>query len=493
MSACTYLTCKQKSSSYVGSCRATDSARHENETQHPRYQHSLPAVALGRHVHQATPPPAASLQTQAALHAKKRPRTQDQLLPEAATRTNPNAVGLTPRRIMSGSHTGNEHGLTGDHQPLKEPASAAASAFAARLGRRSGSTNSARNSPTAAAAAGRKAGSALPGAGAKVPSWRAGRLQQPQGPAFIRIREPQPAGKANAGSASSAAGQVPQSASLPQSRLQTARTWAPSPSVITQAGDQKPATDVNANQSGPVTPRELETAATDIKAAPTVTAAGLHGTPHTAAVSGAVAATTPTVQAAETEHATQPQPTSTPTVTPASKQLAHPGLLFPAPQSVSHHTDADPILAAGKAAVRCHPVSVADTLADPSVSASNPNIAAPYPGSAVPNPSPAAQSLQHAPAQLPSSETRTAPINGPSSTRIAAAPVGISETGHASSVGGSSLGSTQQETQVSEAPLLLHSLGRRKKKKQRLSKTPEGSGSKAWQELLHLNEGIVVA
>ena len=316
--------------------------------------------------------------------------------------------------------------------PLPKQPVTAAFRPAAILGPSNSIGNAAVSAGTEPAATLSRAASAVPSKGTQMPSWKAGLKRQPQGPAFIRIGDPSPVRQSSA---------VPHAATHPlaspsQARLQT---------VHTHTSQEVPASNANANAS--------------------------QNAPRTASViRQAAAAPLPAEHAAKHEHArhTLTPPVTAPNLS-TSKDLLASGRGTSATSGSSEHQK---------------PVVSPATQITPAVAACNRHM---------PDATDLASSIT---VHAATDEThRAAPVSGigtgTGEGSIAAASTSTPGFDVDPGVVEPRSEALQQSGKPVEAPLLLQSLGRRKKKKPRLSKTPETQGIKAWQELLQGDEGML--
>ena len=448
---CTDSAARHRSGMFTSFCplyRAAGSAQSESPQQQPRYQHSLPAVTLGRQPPQASvlrqPPPLSQMQT--ALQSRKRYRAAFESSPDAGT-----SLPGAQTKLESVGGLGNKP--TVKTLRPKQPVTAA-SRPAASLGSSNNTGNAAVSAGTEPAAMLNRAASAVPSKGTEVPSWKAGLKRQPQGPAFIRIGDPSPVRQSSA-----APRTAPHPPAFPsQARLET---------VHTHTSQEVPASNANASQTVPKT---------------------------ASATHQAAAAPLPAEHAAKHEHARH---TLTPPVTVPNLSTSEDLVASGRGTSATVGSSQQQQPAVSLATQITPAVSLATQITPPVVvslgrSSNEANATAVAPDRHMPDATDLASSMT---VHAATDEThRAAPGpgigTGTGKRSIAAASPSTPGLDVDPGVVELRLESLQQSGKPVEAPLLLQSLGRRKKKKARLSKTPESRGDRAWQELLQVDEGM---
>lgn len=373
---------------------------------------------------------------QTAVQCRKRYRAVFDSSPDAGTSV------LTGAQAKLGSVAGFSNKPTVKALSPKQQVTAA-SRPAAILGPSSSAGNAAVSGATETAATINGAASAVPPKGIKMPSWKAGLKQQPQGPAFIRIGDPLPVRQFTA-----APRTAPHPPALPsQARLRT---------VHTHTSQEVPASSANASQTGPRT------------------ASIIHQ---------ADAVPLPAEHAAKHEHArhTLTPPVTSPNLS-SSEDLLASGRGAGATVGSSEHQKPAVLLA-----TQITPPIVASL-----GSSSADNAVAAAPDGHMPDATDLTSSITVLAATDETYRASAVSGNrtGTGEGSIAAASTSTSGLDVDPVVEPRSE-SVQQSGKPVEAPLLLRRLGRRKKKKPWLSKTPESRGDKAWQELVQVDEGML--
>lgn len=426
----------------------------------------MPQTAASHQTH-------AFMQSQAAGKARKRPRPVEHPVADATVPSAASTQELAGRIVASDNRPASSRQLTTIPSQVAATSGAVQSAGTA-------------DAATAAMVAGTGVGDAKgllgadrearsrPSDAGQMPARRAGRLQQAQGPAFIRVEESQPVRNVHAGPLT-ASPQLPQAiATFPVGR-QAAQPSSHKPPAIAESQRSQ-------NLYGmPVTShahRHSQTMPTGVRS---------HLLPQVDTAISDVR-TPQCVQAVtaddHSEHRQARQPTTTTTrlSNPASTPTQIRDLLSVPPQASAILDNKSPHRT-GSGLAQTPPAALQDTHSLPALSTRT-------------NQTPAAVNMgirSAANAQIsdtghtPAATLDCAPTEA-DTPGIGARTASLEETPDATA-GNVMTSSAQQQSVSRDAPLLLQSLGRRKAKKQRLSNTPDSRSDNAWQDLLNMEQG----